>query len=392
MITKNRLLFIIDSLSCGGAEKSLLSLLPLLDFSRLDVDLLIFSRGGVFEKFLPPQVNVISHNLYGSSFADMVCRFFHQVVFSFRLRFGKKRHGAETHWRSMGRAVKKLDKRYDIAVAYQQGMPTFFVATKVSAAKKISWINADVFTAGYDMGYCKRFYDKIDAVNAVSQKLYDLLAVKAPWLNGKLTCIYDIINPQVITQLAKEHVDDMQPSKQGQVQIVTVGRLTKPKNHLLAVDAAAILKQKGLDFKWFFVGEGETRPIIEERIQTLSLENTVILLGLKENPYPYVSLADIYVQTSTFEGFGMTIAEAKLLHRPVVSTNFDVVHDQIKDRQNGLIAEMTPDSVAEKILELHQDISLRNFIVSNLEQETNTTTISEPDKFMQLVDILTAKA
>ena len=115
-------------------------------------------------------------------------------------------------------------------------------------------------------------------------------------------------------------------------------------------------------------------------------------MGLKENPYPYMSKADIYVQTSIFEGFGMTIAEAKLLHRPVVSTNFDVVHDQIIDHQNGLIAEMTPDSVAEKILELHQDKSLRNCIVSNLEQETNNTTLSEPAKFMQLVDALTAKA
>ena len=392
MITKNRLLFIIDSLACGGAEKSLLSLLPLLDYSRLDVDLLIFSRGGAFEKFLPPQVNLISHNLYGSSFADRVCRFFHQVIFSFRLRYGKKRHGAETHWRSMAPAVKELDKNYDIAVAYQQGMPTFFVATKVRAAKKVSWINADVFAAGYDMGYCKRFYDKMDAVNAVSQKLFDLLAIKAPWMSGKLTCIYDIINPQVIRQLSQEPVRDMDLSEKGLLRIVTVGRLTKPKNHLLAVDAAAILKQKGLDFKWFLVGEGETRPIIEERIRALCLENTVFLMGLKENPYPYMSKADIYVQTSIFEGFGMTIAEAKLLHRPVVSTNFDVVHDQIIDHQNGLIAEMTPDSVAEKILELHQDKSLRNCIVSNLEQETNNTTLSEPAKFMQLVDALTAKA
>lgn len=384
-------MFIIDSLACGGAEKSLLSLLPLLDYSRFEVELLIFSRGGAFEKFLPPQVKVISHNLYDSRSADKICRFFHQMVFSFRLRFGKKRHGAETHWRSMGRAVQKLDKSYDIAVAYQQGMPTFFVATKVNATKKISWINADVFAAGYDMDYCKRFYDKIDVVNAVSQKLYDLLAIKAPWMSGKLTCIYDIINPHVIRQLAKEPVNDMNRSNQEQVQIVTVGRLTKPKNHLLAVEAAAVLKRKGLDFKWYFVGEGETRPAIEDRIRANELENTVILLGLKENPYPYMAQADVYVQTSIFEGYGMTIAEAKLLHRPVVSTNFDIVYDQIEDRQNGLIAEMTPESVAERILELRRDIYLRNTILSNLEQETNTTTISEPAKFMQLVDNLTVQ-
>ena len=388
---KKRALFVIDSLSCGGAEKSLLSLLPLLDYSKLDVDLLIFRRGGVFEKFLPHQVNVISHNLYGSSLWDRLLWFVHQLVFSIRLRFGKKRHGAEIHWRSMGRIVKKLHNNYDVAVAYQQGMPTFFVATKVDASHKISWINADIFMAGYDMSYCKQFYDKMDTVNAVSQKLYDMLSTRAPWMSSKLTCIYDIINPEVISHLTKEQISDMPSSGQGQVQIVTVGRLTKPKNYVLAVKAAAILMEKGLDFKWFFVGEGEMRSIIEERISVLGLEQNVFLLGLKENPYPYMAKADIYVQTSSFEGFGMTIAEAKLLHRPVVSTNFDVVHDQIKDCHNGLIAEMTPNSVAEKILELYQDESLYRTIVSNLQRETNTTTISEPEKFMQLVDSLTSE-
>lgn len=383
---KKQVLFVIDSLGCGGAEKSLLSLLPLLDYSRLDVDLLIFRRGGVFEKFVPSQVKLIRHNLYGSRFWDKIQWYIHQAAFSFQLRYGKKRHGAEVHWRSMGGIIKKLKREYDVAVAYQQGLPTFFVATRVMATQKISWINADVFKAGYDMGFCKKFYDRIDVINAVSQRLYDLLEVKAPWMKGKLTCIYDIINPELISQMAQEPVKDMKASHPGQVQIVTVGRLTKPKNHLLALDAAAILKRKGLDFKWYFVGEGEMRTPIKEKIQNLDLGQNVVLLGLKENPYPYMSRADIYVQTSTFEGFGMTIAEAKLLHRPVVSTNFDVVHDQIIDCQNGLIAEMTPESVAQKILDLHQNDVLRKTIISNLEHETNTTTISEPEKFMRLVD------
>jgi glycosyltransferase involved in cell wall biosynthesis len=386
---KKHLLFIIDSLGCGGAEKSLLSLLPLLDYSRVDVDLLVFRRGGVFEKYLPSQVRLISHNLYGTGFLNRAWWLLHQLVFSFLLRFGKKRHGAEIHWRSMHSTVKRLNTKYDMAVAYQQGLPSFFVATKVEATKKVSWINADVFKAGYDMQYCKRFYDKIDVINAVSQKLFDLLTVKAPWMKEKLTCIYDIINPDIINSMAKDPVVDMVRDHDNELLITTVGRLTKPKNHLLAVDAAKILKDKGLDFKWFFVGEGEMRTAIKERISILGLEQNVFLLGLKENPYPYMSQADIYVQTSSFEGFGMTIAEAKILYKPVVSTNFDIVYDQIMDRQNGLIAEMKSDSVAEKILELHRDETLKKLIVSNLKRESNTTTISEPKKFMSLMDTIT---
>ncbi len=381
---KKRILFIIDSLNCGGAEKSLISLLSLLDYDRLDVNLLIFKRGGVFEKYIPSQVRVIGHDLYGKGFMDRMRRMFHQVRFSYLLRYGKKRHGAETHWRAMSRAIKPLKGKYDAAVAYQQGMPTFFLATNVEADKKIAWINADVFEAGYQMDYCKQFYDRMDAIVAVSQKLHEKLSAKTPWMKDRLHCIYDIINPDVIRQLAQETVHDMIPAG-GEISIVTVGRLTRPKNHLMAVEAARILKEKGLNFKWYFVGEGEMRQPIEEKISESGLQNSVILLGLKENPYPYMSKADVYVQTSTFEGFGMTIAEAKILYRPVVSTNFDVVYDQIIDCENGLIAEMTPESVASKILELIQNKELRSHIVSNLEQETNTTSVTEVEKFHALI-------
>lgn len=381
---KKRVLFLIDSLTCGGAEKSLISLLPLLDYSQIDVDLLMFKRGGVFEKYVPQQVRVISHRLYGSGFVDQLSQRLHQMCFSWNLRFGKKRHGAETHWRAMHQAVMPLEGQYDVAIAYQQGMPTFFLATKVNAVKKVAWINADVLAAGYDMDYCKQFYDKMDAVVAVSQKLFDLLSVRASWMQDKLHCVYDIINPEVVRTLAQEQVTDMNPVGDA-LSIVTVGRLTKPKNHLLALDAAHILKDNGLDFVWYFVGEGEMRTAIEQRITDLGLADNVILLGLKENPYPYMAKADVYVQTSAFEGFGMTIAEAKMLHRPVVSTNFDVIHDQIVDHQNGLIADMTPQSVAEKILELIADEELRGSISKSLANETYSTVNTEPAKVMRLI-------
>ena len=128
------------------------------------------------------------------------------------------------------------------------------------------------------------------------------------------------------------------------------------------------------------------RRAIEMRIKDNGLQNEVILLGFKENPYPYMAKADVYVQTSTFEGFGLTIAEAKILHRPVVSTDFDIVHDQITDGQNGLIAEMTPESVAEKILKLLYGDSLRSKIIHNLEKENNTTSSTEIQKFNQLIE------
>lgn len=381
-----RLLFIIDSLNCGGAEKSLVSLLPFLDYTRLDVDLLIFKRGGVFEKYVPGQVRILDYDLYKSSIGGKIKEAFCHALLSPQLRLNKKRHGAEIHWRTIHSIYHELPGQYDVAIAYQQGVPTFFVATKVKAAKKIAWVNADIFDAGYDMEYCRQFYEKMDHVVPVSEKLSKKMAAELPWLKDKLMCIYDIINPEVVKQLSLESAHDMNSMSDGCVGIVTVGRLAKPKNHILAVNAARILKEKRFDFKWYFVGDGEMRKSIEEEISKFGLQQQVILLGFKENPYPYMAKADVYVQTSSFEGFGMTIAEAKILHRPVVSTNFDVVKDQIVDGQNGLIADMTPESVAGKIIELLQNDELRRKIVSNLEKETNTSSITETLKFNSLIE------
>jgi glycosyltransferase involved in cell wall biosynthesis len=220
---------------------------------------------------------------------------------------------------------------------------------------------------------------------AVSDKLQNKLLERSPWIKDKLVTIYDIVNQDVIRLMSDEPVQDML-RQDGVVSIVTTGRLVPQKNYLLAVEAARILKNNNINFKWFFVGEGSDRNKIERRISDLDLVDDVKLLGFKDNPYPYMANADIYVQTSSFEGFGLTVAEAKILHRPIVSTNFDVVCDQIIDYQNGLIAEMTPESVANCIMELSCDKRLKDSIVENLGNEVNSTSVTEPAKFMRLID------
>ena len=96
--------------------------------------------------------------------------------------------------------------------------------------------------------------------------------------------------------------------------------------------------------------------------------------------------ADVYVQTSKFEGFGMTIAEAKILGKPIVSTNFDVVYNQITHEKNGLIAEMNGKSIADSIYRMITDNELRNSIIEEVNREVNTTHHTEAKKVEALID------
>ena len=381
-----KVLFVIDSLGCGGAEKSLVSLLPLLDYNNVKVDLMTVKRGGIFERFVPDNITIHPFPpIYGIRKGwQIVCR----LYFSFLLRFfyliGVKTHGAEVKWMAMKSSYPKLQDEYDIAIAYQQGFPTYYVATKVKALKKYAWINADIQKAGYKESFNRPYYTKIDRVVAVSEALHQLLKQMNYVNPAKLFTIYDILNVDLIRGMAKEKgFEDVLPENTW--RIVTVGRLVHQKNYFLAVDTARLLKRKKIKFRWYFIGEGNEQPMIEKLIADYGLQQEVRLLGMLPNPYPYIAHCDIYVQTSRCEGYGLTLCEARILHKPEVCTNFPIAFDQIKDGVNGLIAEMTPESVCDKIMQLVHNKELRETLIANTYKENNRTAITESAKVNALL-------
>lgn len=381
------ILFVIDSLGCGGAEKSLVSLLPLLNRDKYEIHLWILHQGGVFESLLPNNVIIEDSPSY-SIYEGIKLRiaFLWYSLYSRVLKLlNIKEHGAETLWKCVGKTYKVPSRKYDVAIAYQQGFPTYLVATKINAQKKFAWINVNIFNAGYNTRFNSQFYDRIDYIVPVSKELETLLRRNYPQFSEKYHCVYDIINLQIIRKQASEDIAEKVESDK-EVTLVTTGRLARQKNHLLAVEAARVLKNHGLDFRWFFVGEGGERKNIENKIKEYGLQEYVRLLGLRTNPYPYMARCLVYVQTSSFEGFGLTIAEAKILGKPVVSTNFDVVYDQLEHERNGLISQMDANSLAENIIRMVSDETLRKRIIDQVEQESNDTSLTEAQKVEKLID------
>lgn len=382
---KKKVLFMMDSLTCGGAEKSLISLLPLLDYDKLDITLMLVKRGGVFESFVPQTVNVISMLQPSGVLFRLAC-----LMYSLKIRiykiFGKKEHLAETFWKSVGWTLKPMvqEFQYDYAFAYQQGFPTYYIANKVRAQKKYSWVNADIKKAGYDVDFNAEMYDKYDKVVGVSDaESSDLFSQGYVRDKSKIVTIYDILNPTLIREMSKK--PGFTVPFDG-IRLVTTGRMTYAKGYDLAVKAADELRKRGYKFRWSFVGDGDKRPEIESMIRELHLEGYVELLGEKPNPYPYMAAADIYVQTSVFEGFGLTVAEARILGKAEVCTNFPCAYNQIKDGENGLICEMTPEDIANKIEMLITDEDLKARLEYVVAKEVNRTAETETKKVFELLE------
>lgn len=384
---RKSILFIIDSLTCGGAEKSLVSLLPLLNQEKYELYLWTRSPGGAFASLVPKHVHIVNQPKY-TIFEHLKFKLggiLYSIMFRWNKFIGKNEHAAETLWKCQGSAIKIPKGNWDTVVAYQQGLPTYLVANKFNGCKKIAWINADIFKAGYNTNFNSQFYQKLDFICPVSDKLHKMMDMRLPEFSEKYITVWDIINPDLTRKLAKESCVNLRKDN-GEYIFVTTGRLVPPKGYDIAIEAAKILKENGVKFKWYFIGEGPERQTIEHSIETNALTNHIILLGLQTNPYKYMEQADVYVQTSKFEGFGMTIAEAKILGKPIVSTNFDVVYNQITHEKNGLISEMSGKSVADNIYRMITDNELRNSIIEEVNREVNTTHLSEAKKVEGLID------
>ena len=126
-------------------------------------------------------------------------------------------------------------------------------------------------------------------------------------------------------------------------------------------------------------------PLYSRQISEYALTKNVILVGATDNPYVYMKNADIYVQTSRFEGYCLTLGEARILNTPVISTKFDVVYNQLVDGENGLIVDMKPKAIAEAIERLSKDSVLQEHIVDNLKKEKKGN-IEEIEKLYNLLN------
>ncbi|MEE0726654.1 MAG: glycosyltransferase, partial [Clostridium saudiense] len=166
---------------------------------------------------------------------------------------------------------------------------------------------------------------------------------------------------------------------------LTIGRLVYQKGYEYAIEAAKYLKNKNIDFRWYVIGEGDLKNQLKNIVKDYNLQDNFKFLGTFTNPYPFIKECNIYCQPSRFEGFGLAIAEARILNKPIVATNFDIVYDQIRDGENGLIAEMNGYSVSKNIQRLIEEKNLKRKIINNIKME-QVSTEREIEKVLKLLE------
>lgn len=394
MTTKKKLLFVIPSLDAGGAEKALVNLLNELDYNRYEVDLFLYSRSGLFLQQVPSQVNVLSHQNDLQFFQQPLL----QSVFGFlrrgrceaavrRIRFflstkaEKNTNRAEQHsWKFLRKYVQISDKHYDAAIGFLEKTSIYTVVDCVKATRKIGVIHNDYRKLCLNKDIDFVYFKKLNSILSVSDECVAILKKEFNEFSGKINILLNITSERMIKTLANCDSELLFENA-----IVSVGRLATQKAFDLAIEAAKILKEKGVSFHWYIIGEGSERTALETMIEKYGLRDCFFLLGLRSNPYPYIQQSKVFVQCSRFEGKSIAIDEAKILAKPIVLTDFTTAKDQIAHNINGIICEMTPSAIAESISTYLDQPQFTQHIVENLQKE-DFGTEHEIEKLYQLIN------
>ncbi len=378
----------IGTLQSGGVSKSIVNLLNVMDRTTYDVHLLLLDRAGdILSPYLPSDITVHVNreieNLHRGLSGVRALLFTGHLWLAFgsllRILLSKFSRAWAGRW--LAHLMPRFtDLSFDLIVDYGGQQQLYYMVDKLDGKKKITFFHNDYSKWPYYYAADRLYYPKVDQILSISQTCVDVLKAYFPDCKDKISVMQNISSPVLITKQANEVVD----LPQAPLLLASLGHIMRRKGTDFSIDAAKILQEKGVDFKWMLVGKVIEEDLVR-RIEQEGLESRFVFLGVCSNPYPYIKAADIYVHPSRFEGKSIALDEAKILCKPIVVTNFSTVNDQFEDRVNASICEMNGEALADAIIELATHKELRQSYVAYLSAHIVDNS-SEVEKLYAFID------
>ncbi|MDE6234853.1 MAG: glycosyltransferase [Muribaculaceae bacterium] len=352
MVKRKRILFLIESLNIGGAEKALISLLRQFDYNRFDVTLeLIAETGGFIEELKKiPNLKVKRRIRRGKNGAQRI--------------YNKFKSKLIYQWLPKQNVGNSLCKGYDTVVAFTEGYLTKWVGASTVKCKKIAWIHTDmvdndwptatgIFSSVEEEAQC---YSKFDEVIGVSNFVSKGVCEKFRYPEVKT--IYNLLDPEIIEKAnsTQIHLSD------AEYNAVAVGRLEHVKGFDILIEAINLIVKKGdINFKLTIVGDGRERDSLQALVDKYKIKEYVVFKGFKQNPYPYIQASDLFICPSRREGFNIAILEAMRLGKPIVSTEAVGPKEILNDGEFGIITRSDSQALAAGIIKMLETNNLNQY-------------------------------
>lgn len=395
-----KILIFSQAMELGGAETALLGLLEAIDTEQYSVDLFLMRHNGELLKYIPNNIRLLPENVKYASLAVPISalikkrqfkiaflRLFAKILSAFKIKqlgvLGDNAIALEYSHKYTKYAMPKInDIEYDLAISFLT--PHYFVPEKVKAKRKIAWIHTDYSYVKVDTKSELNMWNKFDKIISISENVTDSFIKTFPSLKEKVTIIENIISKTYIDSLVDAFTVESEMNKDGSIQLLSIGRFCHQKNFDNVPEICKLIRDNGLNVKWYLIGFGGDEALIREKIAKYNMQDYVIILGKKENPYPYIKACNIYVQPSRYEGKSIAVREAQMLNIPVVITDFPTSKSQLKNGFDGAIIPMENTACALSLCDIIKDTALQQKFITNT-KASDYTNSQEIEKLYKLV-------
>ncbi len=390
------IVFVLPHMLCGGVEKSLLSLINEMPKDKYKITILLVKAEGEFIELIPDYVTCKELPISKEIRNDLMLGGIKKSIM-YHMKTGNLikmmkvicnvilKEPLATLTENF-KNIEPIKEKYDIAICYHVHMPFIvrYVSEKIDARRKLAWVHNDFGNSGYKIQNISKYMERYDHCFCVSEQLFNEFTNLLPSLNEKTSISYNIISKRYIMDLAQEDTSNKFTDEKS-IKILTIGRLDHQKGYDMAIKVCKNIINQGYQIKWFVLGSGEDEKKIRDMINEYNLEQNFILLGTRKNPYPYIQQCDIYVQTSRHEGYGIAIAEARVLCKAIVCTDFTGAREQIINGKTGTIVEFDENKITNEIIELIRNKEKRRYYENNLLME-QCDSKGEINNFLKNID------
>lgn len=389
MTDKRILLCCNRTLGLGGIEKALTTFVKAFDTENNDVTLVLSDENGELFPQLPTEnihifytnsidsVALLKDDLRHFRIFEILKGIYNRII----LRLNQNWYARIMYTYRIIQRKLTFQGPFDCAISFTTDYSDLSMALAVNTNKRIAFVHADATRSKYIAMLNDSLLQRFDKIYCVSESSKELFLKAHPGCVNAMDIFHNIVDADEIRRQGELPAEGM--ILDGTPTLCTVGRLSPEKGQMLIPETAFLLQKEGARFRWYLVGDGSLRPQLEQAINNLGLNEQVILLGAKVNPYPYMKNCDVYVQTSFTEAYCITVKEASIFDQFIVTTDFSSVEEQIDDGRNGLIAAKTAASLAEKIREA---LNSPNRYKAEPGEETQETKESELSKLYRYIE------
>lgn len=396
-----KILIVSHAMEIGGAETALLGLLENIDTNKYEVDLFLLRHSGELLKYIPHNINLLpeipQYAMLAVPISQVIKKGQWKVAVGRLVGKNKAKKYVQKHELPIdnGVAIEYSHKytkyamprisniAYDFAISFLT--PHYFVAEKVLAKKKIAWIHTDYSIVKVDTESELKMWSKYDYIVSISDSVTQSFLQTFSSLKERIVLIENIMPMRYIRTLVNEFSTEQEMLIDGSIKLLSIGRFSPPKKFDEIPVICRKIRELGIDVKWYLIGYGGEEQLIRQKIAEECMENYVIILGKKENPYPYIKACDLYLQPSRYEGKSVAVREAQALNKPVIITNYATAQSQLKDSYDGMIVPMDIQGCVEEICAILRDKKLQQVLIENT-KKNDYTNIGEIKKLYKILE------